>query len=456
MVVTAAVAIVSGPVVATSISDAAKAAKPGPPTAVNAMAGDASATISWSPPLSDGGSPITGYTVTSSTGPGCSTTGATSCTVNGLANAVAVSFTVTATNVAGTSKASAPSASIMPASSQTSATYTMAAPFNPATAAVNGSTDVYHCFLIDPHLTTDSYVTASQVVPDQIAEFHHAILFLVNPNQVSTAQSLNAHYGGNGWPCFGTPLNPSGSFDGTPWIGGWSPGRGPNVSPAGTGVPMPAGSMIALQVHYNLLSGSTSDQSSVILTTTPQVGSGLKALSLDPLVAPPDLPCPKNITGALCSRSASLADLGTRFGQSAVTFVNGLEFICGHDWGALKPSTGTVSTTCTYPVGRNEVIRVVTPHMHMLGQTEKVQLLQGSKASSLVNVAHYSFDGQISYPVNKPIAAHVGDQIKLTCSFDPRLRQELPILRSLPARYVTWGDGSTDERCLVLIGSTQN
>jgi len=34
---------------------------------------------------------------------------------------------------------------------------------------------------------------------------------------------------------------------------------------------------------------------------------------------------------------------------------------------------------------------------------------------------------------------------------DPTLRQELPQLRKLPARYVVWGDGSSDEMCLGLV-----
>ena len=41
---------------------------PGAPTGVSAVAGDAQATVSFSAPVSNGGSPITSYTVTSSPG----------------------------------------------------------------------------------------------------------------------------------------------------------------------------------------------------------------------------------------------------------------------------------------------------------------------------------------------------------------------------------------------------
>ena len=44
-----------------------------------------------------------------------------------------------------------------------------------------------------------------------------------------------------------------------------------------------------------------------------------------------------------------------------------------------------------------------------------------------------------------------GDTIKLTCTYDPTLRQKLPQLRSQAPRFITWGDGSSDEMCLGLI-----
>ena len=88
---------------------------PAPPVSVSAVPGDAEATVSWTA-AGEGGSPITSYLVTSSPdGMTCPTTGATSCTVSGLTNGTAYTFTVTATNTVGTSDPSAPSAAVTPA-----------------------------------------------------------------------------------------------------------------------------------------------------------------------------------------------------------------------------------------------------------------------------------------------------------------------------------------------------
>ena len=90
-------------------------APPGAPTGVTAKAGNVSALVSWKAPASNGSSPITGYTVTSSPGSKtCTTTGALSCTVSGLTNGTSYTFKVKAKNTAGTGLASAASNSVIP------------------------------------------------------------------------------------------------------------------------------------------------------------------------------------------------------------------------------------------------------------------------------------------------------------------------------------------------------
>ncbi len=95
---------------------ATPATVPNAPTGVSATSGaNASSVVSWTAPATNGGAIITNYTVTSSpSGITCSTTSTTSCTVSGLTNGTAYTFTVTATNAAGSSVASTPSAPATP------------------------------------------------------------------------------------------------------------------------------------------------------------------------------------------------------------------------------------------------------------------------------------------------------------------------------------------------------
>ena len=100
----------SAPASATTLA----AVVPGAPTIGVASGGNASASVSFTPPVSTGGAAITVYTVTSSPS-GFTATGTVSpITVNGLANGTAYTFTVTATNSAGTGAASAASNSVTP------------------------------------------------------------------------------------------------------------------------------------------------------------------------------------------------------------------------------------------------------------------------------------------------------------------------------------------------------
>jgi hypothetical protein len=84
---------------------------PGAPTSVTAVGGNAQAIVSFTAPASNGGSAITSYTVTSSSGQ--TATGSSSpITITGLSNGSSYTFTVTATSVLGTSASSGTSTSI--------------------------------------------------------------------------------------------------------------------------------------------------------------------------------------------------------------------------------------------------------------------------------------------------------------------------------------------------------
>ena len=98
------------------------ATAPTAPTGVTATGDSKSALVRWTASSSDGGSPITGYTVTPYIGAAAQTpvsagATATSAVATGLTNGTAYTFKVTATNAAGVSAPSTASASVTPRAS---------------------------------------------------------------------------------------------------------------------------------------------------------------------------------------------------------------------------------------------------------------------------------------------------------------------------------------------------
>ena len=312
----------------------------------------------------------------------------------------------------------------------------------------NGGTDDYHCTLVNPNVSSNSFIVSSQFFPNSI-EVHHAILFLVPPALASEAEAVDN--GGQGWTCFGETALPGAGLvhiGETPWLSAWAPGHGEDVLPAGTGQPLPKGSLVVMQIHYNLLLGDKPVRAKLVLHTVP-ASTPLRPMSLALMPAPPDIPCPAGVAGPLCNRSASLADLGQRFGPAQVGFVDTIETVCGRN--ASDPPAGD-STSCTWPVEKAGTIVRVGAHMHLLGRTLQITLNPGTPTQKTVlDVSNYNFHYQKAYDLRTPIPVVPGDKLQVSCSWDPTLRQQLPSLRNLPPRFVTWGDGSSDEMCLGLV-----
>jgi hypothetical protein len=316
-----------------------------------------------------------------------------------------------------------------------------------APSAPNGGTDEYRCFIVDPKLTATSFLTGSQFLPQNVDIVHHAIFFRVAPEDAAKARALDEETQGAGWRCFGD----SGIDGDAAWVAHWAPGANEVLLREGLGYPMPAGSLLVMQVHYNLLSGRAgdTDQSGIRLRLADGSRS-VTPLGTFLLPAPVELPCTAQESGRLCDRTAAVADVVHRFGDDAGQTV---EELTGCFEG--KPPAAGPTQRCDHTMEGAGTIYAVAGHMHLLGRSITVELNPGkATARTLLDIPVYNFDDQAIRPLSTPVTLKPGDVLRVTCTHDAGLRQQIPQLRQLPPRYVVWGDGTSDEMCLgILIGA---
>jgi len=327
-------------------------------------------------------------------------------------------------------------------------------------AAVGGLDD-YHCFLLEPNLSHDAYVTSAVIKPQQAGIVHHVILFEAAGENAADARRLNRASGGNGWTCFGGPglseTHPnagSASNDrlgAPPWISAWVPGHATNDTPAGTGVLVHAGAAIVMQVHYNLIHKARRDRSRAVLRFVPTNQAQLTPLNTILVPAPVELPCPRGLHSRLCSRDVAVKEEVKKYGIDAALIPSGLLFICGKslaDFPASPASVKSLSTSCDRRVTRPLRIYGVAGHMHIRGYDIRVQL----NGRTLLHIPRWNFHWQDAYFLEHPVDANVGDTIRVSCKFDnSAVKQPLVNGKLLKPRYVLWGEGTTDEMCLGLL-----
>ena len=100
-------------------------------------------------------------------------------------------------------------------------------------------------------------------------------------------------------------------------------------------------------------------------------------------------------------------------------------------------------------------MRTVAGHMHRLGSSIRIDLNPGTaKARTLLDTSVWDFDNQGAVSI-RPATVKPGDRLQVTCTHDQAWRDKLPELRGIPERYVVWGEGTTDEMCLGILGVTR-
>ena len=184
-------------------------------------------------------------------------------------------------------------------------------------------------------------------------------------------------------------------------------------------MPLPAGSQIVMQVHYNLLNGRTPDRSRAVLTVAPAAAK-LTPLQTMLLPAPVEIPCAQGEQGRLCSRNEALFDLTGKYGSQAAFVPAGLLILCRGS--AANPRAGAVST-CDRRLTQPTTIHVAAGHMHLLGASIRVELNPGTpRAQVLLDIPRWDFHWQNAYTLAREVKAGPGDVVRVTCRHDVHKR----------------------------------
>ena len=320
-------------------------------------------------------------------------------------------------------------------------TYTPSAPYG-------SGTDDYRCFILDPGLDEDVWLTGSNVLPGNPQVVHHVILFKVSADSADEAAEKDAESPDPGWTCFGgTGL--SGEFsnlEDANWLAAWAPGGDETKVKDGYGVEFEAGSRIVMQVHYNLLKGAAPDESSAQLRWM-SGDTDLTPLHTFLMPAPVELPCrADNDESPLCDPYFAEADVKTRFGEGVGNTNSLLHLLCGTDKVASETST------CTRKISRGMTVLGVAGHMHLLGRKITIETNPDTDhAKTVLRIPIWNFDDQGAKPI-EPVHLDAGDTVRITCQHQQWLRDQLPAFETQREdRYVIWAEGSTDEMCLGLL-----
>jgi len=253
--------------------------------------------------------------------------------------------------------------------------------------------DDYRCFVVDPGLGEEGFLTGFQALPSNPEIAHHLVIFApADDAAVSDLLVLDEGEAGPGYGCFGGP-GVAASVVAT-----WGPGRAVSEFPEGSGVRLQPSRPLIVQMHYSDAGDAPSDATTIDLRVETEVEHELTTwfFSNNDLVLPP--------------LESSIEEV---MSASAGEFIE-------HD-GSLE-------------------IFAILPHMHKLGTSINVQVdREDGTSECVVDISRWDFNWQMTYILNDPVYLGAGDQIRLSCSYDT----------STVDQTTYFGDGSSDEMCLL-------
>jgi hypothetical protein len=257
--------------------------------------------------------------------------------------------------------------------------------------------DEYRCFSLPGDSTKDLQVEMIDFRPGDRGTVHHIVPFLD-----ATGASAKLDRNGDGYRCFGGP----GLETATP-LGAWSPGARPVPLPEGTAVRIPKGARVVMQVHYH-----------------PHFGR----------VAPDQ------------------TQVGLYLATGVVRKQMHYDFLVNRDF-VIRAGDPDSKVEAIGSADDDIDIVSVYPHMHLLGTKIKVEArLADGTTACMIDVPQYEFNWQGQYVYKTPLHLARSGAIHIEAHYDNSTGNlNNP---NLPPKDVRWGEASTDEMCLAMIGYT--
>ncbi len=273
-------------------------------------------------------------------------------------------------------------------------------PSEPYHLAAEGR-DVYQCFVFPTNFEADRFISALEAKPGNNAVVHHVIAWL---DTTGTARRLDAQEPGPGY-------RSNGGFPGfvpAGFLGGWAPGNLPFTAPQGTGVHIPKGADIVLEVHYHSNGKPQTDKTKIGLHFTKG-------------------PVQRTVRAAFLANPMFVIPAGAK------------------DYPVFASMN----------VPQDITVLGVMPHMHLLGKQITVTAIKpDGQKRRMVHVPRWDFNWQTTYSYKEPLLLEKGSRVRVDARYDNS--EDNPNNPSRPPKPVGWGEQTTDEMCLAIVMYTIN
>lgn len=252
--------------------------------------------------------------------------------------------------------------------------------------------DVYRCFVIPLSIDEDRTVAATEFRPGNKRVIHHASFHLDNKGQARKKEKETSD-GQPGYTSFGGP-----GIDSAGSLGGWGLAALPRFLPEGTGMMLPKGCDLVLQIHYHPNGKEETDQSEL---------------------------------GIYFSKKPA-----TRFHASIMARTDKISIPAGDKRHKVACESAPLPVDVT--------VLTVTPHMHFLGkEVTSTAVLPGGKTIPLIGVKDWDFHWHERYQFVKPLRLPKGTVIQVEAYYDNSA--DNPKNPNNPPKLVKYGNNLTDE-----------